>query len=151
MRFDQNTLYFWPKNRKKKNQIIMLFSGLCLSIKATSILFLIPLCASILIFGSQILPWRSYSFWCIFIGGVVLGFLNSSKNHYIFGNPIIPFAGNIFHSPYWDKEGLEGIRKLSTIAKGEFVDFPNVFFQFWLGHPVSIFLVLILILMMKSI
>ena len=101
-------------------KIIMLFSGLCLSIKATSILFLIPLCAGILIFGSQILPWKSTSFWLFFVGAMVLGLLNSAKNHYIFGSPIIPFAGDFFQSPYWDKEGLEGIRDLSTMEKGDF-------------------------------
>jgi len=130
-------------------KLILLFSGLCLSIKATSILFLLPLSAGILIFGSQILPWRSYSFWGIFIGAVVLGFLNSSKNHYIFGSPIIPFFGDIFHTPYWDKEGLEGIRELSTMGKGDFADFPHVLFRLFLGHPVSLFLVVIALIWRK--
>ena len=123
--------------------LIMLFSGLCLSIKTTSILFLIPLYTGILIFGSQILPWKSPSFWGFFIGAAVLGLLNSAKNHYIFGSPVIPFADNIFQSPYWDKEGLEGIRELSTMKKGDFADFPHVLFRFFLGHPVSLFLVVI--------
>ena len=130
-------------------KLIMLFSGLCLSIKATSLLFLIPLCAGILIFGSQILPWKSPSFWVFFVGAAVLGLLNSAKNHYIFGSPIIPFAGEIFHSPYWDKEGLEGIRDLSTMEKGDFGDFPNVLFRFLLGHPVSLFLVVIALIWRK--
>jgi len=131
-------------------KIIMLFSGLCLSIKATSILFLIPLCAGILIFGSQILPWKSTSFWLFFVGAVVLGLLNSAKNHYIFGSPIIPFAGDFFQSPYWDKEGLEGIRDLSTMEKGEFTDFPHVLFGFFLGHPVSLFLLVIALIWRKN-
>ena len=130
-------------------KLILLFSGLCLSIKATSILFLLPLCAGILIFGSQILPWKSPSFWVFFVGAAVLGLLNSAKNHYIFGSPIIPFAGDIFHSPYWDKEGLEGIRELSTMEKGDFADFPHVLFRFFLGHPVSLFLVVIALIWRK--
>ena len=131
-------------------KLIMLFSGLCLSIKVTSLLFLIPLCAGILIFGSQILPWKSPSFWVFFVGAAVLGLLNSAKNHYIFGSPIIPFAGDIFHSPYWDKEGLEGIRELSTMEKGDFADFPNVLFRFLLGHPVSLFLVVLALIWRKD-
>ena len=119
----------------------MLFCGLCLSIKTTSILFLIPVCIGILIFGSQILPWKSYSFWGIFIGSVVLGLLNSAKNHYIFGSPIIPFAGDIFQSPYWDKEGLEGMRKLGKMESGNYLDFPQILFQLLLGQPTSLLLV----------
>ena len=80
---------------------------------------------------------------------VVLGLLNSAKNHYIFGSPIIPFAGDIFHSPYWDKESLEGIRELSTMRKGIFADFPHVLFRFFLGHPVSLFLVVIALIWRK--
>jgi len=129
--------------------LIMLFSGLCLSIKTTSILFLIPLYTGILIFGSQILPWKSPSFWGFFIGAAVLGLLNSAKNHYIFGSPVIPFADNIFQSPYWDKEGLEGIRELSTMKKGDFSDFPHVLFRFFLGHPVSLFLVVVALIWRK--
>ena len=130
-------------------KLIMLFSGLCLSIKATSILFLLPLCTGFLIFGSQIIPWKSPSFWCFFVGAVVLSLLNSAKNHYIFGSPIIPFADDIFQSPYWDKEGLEGIRELSTMKKGDFVDFPHALFRLFLGHPVSLFLVVIALIWRK--
>jgi len=122
-------------------KLMMLFSGLCLSAKATSILFLIPLCTGILIFGSQKLPWKSPSFWGFFIGAAVLGLLNSGKNHYIFGSPIIPFAGDIFQSPYWDQEGLEGIRKLGKIEPGNFLDFPQVLLQILLGQPSSLLLV----------
>ena len=129
--------------------LIMLFSGLCLSIKTTSILFLIPLYTGILIFGSQILPWKSPSFWGFFIVAAVLGLLNSAKNYYIFGSPVIPFADDIFQSPYWDKEGLEGIRDLSTMKKGDFADFPYVLFRFFLGHPVSLFLVVVALIWRK--
>jgi len=130
-------------------KLIMLFSGLCLSIKVTSILFLLPLCAGFLIFGSQIIPWKSPSFWCFFIGSAVLSLLNSAKNHYIFGSPIIPFADDIFQSPYWDKEGLEGMRELSTMKKGDFADFPHALFRIFLGHPVSMFLVVIALIWRK--
>ena len=131
------------KIRLQYLKLILLFAGLCFSIKITSILFLLPFSVGILIFGSKIIPWKSLSFWIFLIVATVLSLLNSFKNQYIFESPIIPFASDIFPSPYWDKEGLEGIRNLSTIEKGDLLDFPNVFFQFLLGHPVSIFLVLI--------
>ena len=39
------------------------------------------------------------------------------------------------------KRVLKGIRELSTIEHGEFIDFPQVLFQILLGHPASLLLV----------
>ena len=128
----KNRLIFW--------KLILLFSGLCLSIKVTSIFFLIPLGTTVLLLRACLLPWGSRSFWGFLVASMVLGLINAAKNQYIFGSPVIPFANDIFQSPYWDREGLEGIRKLSTMEQGDFVDFPHVLFQFLLGHPVSLLL-----------
>ena len=130
-----NRLLFW--------KLIMLFGGLCLSIKATSILFLLPLGTGILLFGARMIPWGSISLWKFIGVAMVLGLLNPAKNQYIFGSPTIPFAGNIFQSPYWDAEGLEGMRKLGGLEQGDFIDLPQVIFQFLLGHPVSLLFVVV--------
>ena len=139
-----------PEIRLQLLKILMLFCGLCLSIKTTSILFLIPVCIGILIFGSHIIPWKSTSFWGFFVVALVLGLLNSAKNYYIFESPIIPFASDIFHSQYWDQEGLKGIRELSTMDKGDFADFPHALFKIFVGHPVSLLLVLIALIWRKN-
>ena len=51
----ENRLIFW--------KLIMLFTGLCLSIKPTSIFFLLPLGTGILLFEARLVPWKSFSFW----------------------------------------------------------------------------------------
>ena len=130
-----NRLLFW--------KFILLFAGLCLSIKPTSILFLFPLGTGILFFGAHLVPWGSVSFWGAFMGATILGLLNSAKNQYIFESPIFPFANNIFQSPYWDREATEGMRKLAGLEQGDFIDFPQVIFQFLLGHPVSLLFVVV--------
>ena len=137
-----NRLLFW--------KLILLFGGLCLSIKVTSILFLLPLGTGILLFGARLIPWKSNSFWKFVGMAMVLGLLNPAKNLYIFGSPTIPFAGNIFQSPYWDREGLDGIHKLALLGHGNFLDYPHVIFQFLLGHPVSLLFVLVALIWWKN-
>ena len=129
----ENRLFFW--------KLIMLFAGLCLSIKPTSIFFLMPLGTGVLLFGARLVPWKSVSFWGTLAGATVLGLLNPAKNQYIFGSPTFPFANNIFHSPYWDREATEGMRELFKLEQGNFEDFLYMIFQFLIGHPVSLLLV----------
>ncbi len=126
-------LLFW--------KLILLFAGFCFSIKATSLFFLLPIGIAILLIGARLLPFKSPPFWGFFGVAMALGLLNSVKNQYIFGSPTIPFASDIFQSPYWDRVGLEGMRKLGKLEQGDFLDFPYVLFKLMLGHPVSLLLV----------
>ena len=129
----ENRLSFW--------KLIMLFTGLCLSIKPTSIFFLLPLGTGILLFEARLVPWKSFSFWGTLVGASVLGLINSAKNQYIFESPTFPLANNIFHSPYWDQEATEGMRELFKLEQGNFAEFLHIIFQFLLGHPVSLLMV----------
>ena len=108
-----------------------------------------PLGTGGLLFGARLVPWESVSFWVTLGGATILGLLNSAKNQYIFGSPTIPIAGNIFQSPYWDREGIEGWRKQTGLEHGDFMDFPLVIFQFLLGHPVSLFFVMVALIWWK--
>ena len=130
----ENRLFFW--------KLIMLFTGLCLSIKPTSIFFLLPLGTGVLLFGARLVPWKSFSFWGTLVGASVLGLINSAKNQYIFESPTFPLANNIFHSPYWDQKATEGMRELFNLEQGNFAEFLHIISQFLLGHPVSLLMVL---------
>jgi len=142
----ENRLHFW--------KLIILFAGLSISIKATSIFFLLPLGSGILLFGARLLPWESLSFWGTFVGATILGLLNPAKNQYIVGSPTLPFAGEIFQSPYFDKKSLEGwmlqtVGKSGKLDQDSFIEFTHVFFQFLLGHPVSLLFIVVALIWWK--
>ena len=138
----ENRLIFW--------KLIMLFAGLCFSVKITSLFFLLPLCAGILLFGARLVHWESFSFWVTLAGVTGLSLLNPAKNQYIFESPTFPHANNIFYSPYWDPEATEGMQELFKLEQGNFAEFLNIIFQFLLGHPVSLLMVVTALIWCKN-
>ena len=120
---------------------VLLLSGLCLSTKPTSMLFLLPLAASILFFVKQRIPWVSTKFWAASIVAAIFGLMNTFKSIYIFENPIFPFANNIFLSKYWDQTAAVGMRNSIGFESGSFMEFVHSVSKFFAGHPVSLILV----------
>ena len=120
--------------------VVLMIAGLCLSVKPTSIFFLLPLVTGIIFFGKHSIPWRTGKFWKVCIATSMFGLLNTIKNIYIFESPIFPFANNIFISKYWDKTASEGMRNLFGLEPGGLMEFTQSFIKFFAGHPVSMLL-----------
>ncbi len=131
---NDNLLSYWTA--------VLMLSGLCLSTKPTSILFLLPLAAGLLFFGKYSIPFTSLRFWATSILAASLGLMNTFKSIYIFNNPIFPFTNHIFLSPYWDQTASEGMRKLFRLESGRLIDFLQSILKFLLGHPVSFILLI---------
>jgi len=128
----ENLLSFWTT--------VLMLSGLCVSTKPTSILFLIPLSIGILFFGKYSIPLTKVRFWTTSILAASFGLMNTFKSIYIFDNPVFPFANNIFNSQYWDQTATEGMRNLFGLESGRLIDFLVSIFKFLLGHPASFIL-----------
>ena len=128
----ENLLSYWTA--------LLMLTGLCLSTKPTSMLFLFPLATGIIFFGRHYTPWRTAKFWTVSIAASMFGLLNTFKSIYIFESPIFPFANNIFLSKYWDKTASEGMRNLFGLESGSLMGFSQSVFKFFTGHPVSILL-----------
>jgi len=128
----ENILSYWTA--------VLLLSGLCLSTKPTSILFLLPLAAGILFFNKHSIPWVSAKFWTASIAAAIFGLMNTFKSIYIFENPIFPFGNKIFYSKYWDQNATEGMRNLFGLESGSLMEFVQTVFKFFAGHPVSLLL-----------
>ena len=122
---------------------VLLLSGLCLSTKPTSMLFLLPLATGILFFSKQRIPWISTKFWAASIAAAIFGLLNTFKSIYIFENPIFPFANNIFQSKYWDQPAAVGMSNAIGFESGSFMEFVHSFSKFFAGHPVSLILIVV--------
>ena len=119
---------------------VLMLSGLCVSTKPTSMLFLIPLAIGILFFGKYSIPLTTVRFWTVSLASVTLGLMNTFKSIYIFDNPIFPFANNIFLSKYWEQNISEGMSNLFGLEPGRLLEFFQSFLQFLKGHPVSLIL-----------
>jgi len=128
----ENLLSYWTA--------VLMLTGLCLSTKPTSLLFVLPLATSIIFFGKHSIPWRNGKFWTVSIAASIFGLMNTFKSIYIFKNPIFPFANNIFLSKYWDKTASEGMGNLFKLEPGSLIEFSQSIIKFFAGHPVSILL-----------
>jgi len=129
----ENLLSYWTA--------VLMLSGLCVSTKPTSMLFLFPLATGMLFFGKHSIPWTAGKFWTASIAAAIFGLMNTFKSIYIFENPIFPFANNIFLSKYWDQTAAVGMRNSIGFESGSFIEFVHSFSKFFAGHPVSLILV----------
>jgi len=132
---DENLLSYWTA--------VLLLSGLCLSTKPTSVLFLLPLVIGILFFGNHSIPWGTGRFWSVSLVAAIFGLMNIFKSIYIFENPIFPFANNIFLSKHWDNNASEGMRNLFRLESGSLIKFVENILMFLVGHPVNLLLLVV--------
>jgi len=80
---------------------ILLLAALCVTIKNTSIFFILPLAFGILLMFKRKLPVFGKRYRGFLPIACLLAMLNILKSWYVYKSPVFPFANQWFKSPYW--------------------------------------------------